>query len=244
MNAPGVDRVRECRSAPWRSTPLPIVRCPATPTCPASVTPSSIVVLPAMPTCAASSTFRPIVTPCAIWTRLSILVPAPIRVSPTAGRSIAVLRADLDVVFDDDAADLRNLVVGAVRPPREAEAVAADDRAVLDDDAIARCGRARGSTRARGGRSRRRPAASRPITTCGWTIVRAPIRAPSPTTANGPTDASVAELHAVADARPAGGRPAPAASVGEQLDRPRERQVRLRVAQHRARRRPRRPRRG
>ena len=43
------------------TTPLPIVRWPATPTCPASVTASSIVVLPAMPTCAASSTFRPIV---------------------------------------------------------------------------------------------------------------------------------------------------------------------------------------
>ena len=59
------------------------------------------------------------------------------RVSPTAGRSTAELRADLDVVFDHDAADLRNLLVGAVGPPREAEAVAADHGAVLDDDAIA-----------------------------------------------------------------------------------------------------------
>ena len=105
-----------CRSAPSRSTPLPIVRWPATPTWPASVTPSSIVVLPAMPTCAASSTLRPIVTPCAIWTRLSILrAGADPRLADRRPIDRRV-RADLDVVFDDDAADLRNLVVRAVGP--------------------------------------------------------------------------------------------------------------------------------
>ena len=63
-------------------------------------------------------------------------------------------------------------------------------------------------------------------------------RAPSPTTANGPTDASGAELHAVAehresDARLAAGRQ----RIREELDRLGEREIRLRVAQHRARRR-------
>ena len=42
-------------------------------------------VLPAMPTCAASNTCRPSTTPWPICTRLSILVPALMRVSPTAG---------------------------------------------------------------------------------------------------------------------------------------------------------------
>ena len=55
----------------------------------ASTTSASIVVLPAMPTCAASRTFRPSRTPCPTCTRLSIFVPAWIRVSPIAGRSIA-----------------------------------------------------------------------------------------------------------------------------------------------------------
>ena len=45
--------------------------------------------------------------------------------------------ADLDVVFDDDAADLRDLLVRAVGVAREAEAVAADHRAVLHDHAVA-----------------------------------------------------------------------------------------------------------
>ena len=60
------------------------------------------------------------------------------------------VRADLDVVFDDDAADLRNLQVRAVRPAREAEAVAADHGAVVHDDAVRRARRARESTRASG----------------------------------------------------------------------------------------------
>src|SRR5262249_26352082 len=54
------------------------------------------------------------------------------------GRSIdRRVGANLDVVFDDDAADLGNLLMGAIRPRGEAEAVAADDGAVLNDDAIA-----------------------------------------------------------------------------------------------------------
>ena len=47
------------------------------------------------------------------------------------------VRADLDVVFDDDDAGLRNLLVRAVGAPDEAVAVGADHRAVLDDHAVA-----------------------------------------------------------------------------------------------------------
>ncbi len=52
---------------------------------------SPMTVLPAMPTCDASSVLSPTVTPWAICTRLSILAPARMRVSPTAGRSMVVL---------------------------------------------------------------------------------------------------------------------------------------------------------
>ena len=76
---------------PVAFTPSPMVTWPPTPTWPPSITSSPIVVLPAMPTCAASSVFSPTLTPWAICTRLSILAPALIRVSPTAGRSMVVL---------------------------------------------------------------------------------------------------------------------------------------------------------
>ena len=64
-------------------------------------------------------------------------VPAPIRVSPTAGRSIVVFAPISTSSSIDHAADLRDLVVRAVGRPREPEPVAADDGAVLDDDAVA-----------------------------------------------------------------------------------------------------------
>ena len=47
------------------------------------------------------------------------------------------VRANLHVVLDDDAGMLRNLQVRAVLLPRETEAVAADDDAVVQRDAIA-----------------------------------------------------------------------------------------------------------
>jgi len=47
------------------------------------------------------------------------------------------VRADLHVVFDDDTALLRDLVMRAGGVGDEAEAIAADHRAVLDDDASA-----------------------------------------------------------------------------------------------------------
>ena len=76
---------------PVAFTPSPMVRWLPTPTWPARITSSPIVVLPAMPTCEASSVLSPMLTPWAICTRLSILAPARIRVSPTAGRSMVVL---------------------------------------------------------------------------------------------------------------------------------------------------------
>ena len=126
-------------TADFAPTIAPRPRCtwPVTPDCPAIITSSSSTVLPAMPTCAASSTLRPILTPCAIWTRLSIFVPgADARLADRRPIDRRV-RADLHVVFDHDAADLRNLLVRAVRPPGEAEAVAADHGAVLHDHAVA-----------------------------------------------------------------------------------------------------------
>ena len=72
------------------TTPAPIVRWPATPTWPASVTRSPSVVLPAMPTWPASTLSLPIATEWPICTRLSILLPRPMRVSCSAARSTAV----------------------------------------------------------------------------------------------------------------------------------------------------------
>ena len=77
------------------------------------------------------------VTPWAICTRLSIFVPAPMRVSPTAGRSIVEFAPISTSSSIDHAADLRDLLVGAVAALREPEAVAADHDAVLQDDAVA-----------------------------------------------------------------------------------------------------------
>ena len=67
--------------------------------------------------------------------------------------------------------------------------------------------------------------------------MRAPIRAPEPTLTNGPMDASAATRRRLGDARQqmdAGGRGRPRR---EQFHGARERQVRIRRAQHRARRR-------
>src|SRR5690349_19284218 len=55
---------------------------------------------------------------------------------PERGAVDGGVRADLDVVLEDDGADLRDLPV-AVREREIPEAVAADDRAGMDDDAVA-----------------------------------------------------------------------------------------------------------
>ncbi len=147
------------------------------------------------------------------------------------------LCADLDVVFDDDSADLRNLVVGAVGPLREAEPVAADDGAVLDDDAIADP----------------HPLANRDARVEDAVVanLRLPAdhdvriddgaRADSCAFADHRerTDGrTFAELHAFAEHRRVGCAPgAGRQRIREELDRFGEREIRLRVAQHRARRR-------
>ena len=89
-----------------------------------------------MPTWATITQWRPMTTLWAIWTRLSILVPSPITVSRLAPRSTVRVGADLHVVLDDDAADLRHLEV-ALRPHGEAEAVLADAHARMEDDPVA-----------------------------------------------------------------------------------------------------------
>ena len=132
----GLDGVGDAGLAD-RDDPLPIVRWPPTPTWPPNITSSPISVLPAMPTCAAISTLRPMMTPCATCTRLSIFVPALMRVSPTAGRSTVVFAPKLHVVFDHHRGHLRNLLVRAVTAADEPVAVAADHHAVLQHHAIA-----------------------------------------------------------------------------------------------------------
>ena len=89
-----------------------------------------------MPTWATITQWRPMTTLWAICTRLSILVPSPITVSRLAPRSIVRVGADLDVVLDDDAADLRHLEV-PLRPHGEAEAVLPDAHARMQDHAVA-----------------------------------------------------------------------------------------------------------
>ena len=113
-----------------------------------------------MPTCAASSTRRPTETPCAMCTRLSILVPARIRVSPIAGTIDRRVGANLHVVLDDDVGVLRDLQMRSVGLLDEAEAIAADHRAVLQ-------------------RSTRWPRTTRSrIDTCAWSTQSSPMRAP------------------------------------------------------------------
>ena len=72
----------------------------------------------------------------AIWTRLSILVPSPTTVSRTWPRSIVELAADLDIILNDDAANLRHLGVPA-RTRLEAEPVLTDPHARMDNRAVA-----------------------------------------------------------------------------------------------------------
>ena len=59
------------------------------------------------------------------------------RVSAIAARSIAVNRADLHSSSTTTIPTLRDLVIAPLLVLGEAEAVAADDRAVLDDHAVA-----------------------------------------------------------------------------------------------------------
>ena len=116
----------------------------------------------------------------AICTRLSIFVPAPMRVSPTAGRSIVVLAPISTSSSMTTLADLRDLVVRAVGSRAKPNPSLPMTAAVLQDHAVAELAPARESRRARGSRSRRRCARPARWSRAGATIVRAPMRAPSP----------------------------------------------------------------
>ena len=106
--------------------------CPATPACPASTTSFPSRVLPAMPAWPQRIQCRPTRTLCPTWTRLSILVPAPIRVSSRVARSMVVLAPISTSVLEHHPADLRHLVVGAA-VGGVAEAVGPQHHAGVDD---------------------------------------------------------------------------------------------------------------
>ena len=99
---------------------------------------------------------RPTVTPWPICTRLSIFVPALIRVSPTAGRSTVVFAPSSTSSSMTTVGDLRDLLVRAVAAADKAVAVATDDNAVLQDDAIAERDALADRRRSNESRSRRR----------------------------------------------------------------------------------------
>ena len=112
-----------------------------------------------MPTWATMTQWRPITT---LWRDLDQIIDLGALADHRVAAGAAVDRgvgADLDVVLDDDAADLRHLQV-PLRPHGEAEAVLPDAHAGMEDDAVA--------DEARGRRSRSAPIEqSRPIFTCG-----------------------------------------------------------------------------
>ena len=80
--------------------------------------------------------WRPMLTLCAIWTRLSILVPSPMTVSRVEPRSIVVLAPISTSSWMMTRRDLRDLLMPA-RRRQIAEAVLADARAGMDDHAVA-----------------------------------------------------------------------------------------------------------
>ena len=92
-----------------------------------------MTLLPAMPTWAASSALAPTVDAVRNLHEVVDLRPA---LDPGLANRRPIDRrvgANLDVVFDDHGGDLRDLLVRPVVAVRKAEAVAAHDRAVLDD---------------------------------------------------------------------------------------------------------------
>ncbi len=190
-----------------------------------------------MPTCAAISTLRP--DGDAVGDLHEVVdLGAGLDARLADRRTIdGRVRAELHIVFDDDGRDLRNLLVRAVAAADEAVAVAADDDAVLQDDAVADRARARGSPRSNGSTQSLPTRGAGPIVTFGKITVRSPMRAPSPMATNGADRHVGAEPCVRRDGRQRvdAGRRAPGG--GEQADGPRKRQIRIARAQHRARRR-------
>ena len=131
-------------------------------------------VLPATPVQPAIAVCSPMRTLWPIWIRLSSLTPAPMRVSSRRATVDAGVGADLDIVADDDAAELLDLLPAAL-VRREAEAVGAQHHAAVQQAARTDAG-------AGHQRDRRQPGAlAHPH--AGPTKPSGPITAPSPMTA-------------------------------------------------------------
>ena len=115
---------------------------------------------PAMPTQPAIAVCAPMTQLCPIWIWLSSLTSSSMTVSSMRAAVDRRVGADLDVVADDHAADLRDLAPASALV-RDAEAVGADDRAAVDeraraDDAVRVDGDARDRARRRRRSTRRR----------------------------------------------------------------------------------------
>ena len=105
---------------------------------------------------------RPMLTLWPTCTRLSILVPSPITVSRMRAAVDRGAGADLDVILNDHAADLRHLE-WPVPARHEAEAILPDaaagmhDHPVADQRVAGLCSRRRSRSRGRSARRRRSP---------------------------------------------------------------------------------------
>ena len=128
--------------SPWvplwavTTTPSPMLQCPATPTCPARMTFLPTTVEPARPTCAQSK--RMLADRGAVPHLHQVVdfdAAADARFA-NAGAVDAGVGLDFDVVLQHRRAGLRDLLP-AVSVAGEAKAVAADHRAVLQDDVVA-----------------------------------------------------------------------------------------------------------
>jgi hypothetical protein len=93
--------------------------------------------LPARPVCAQMILSSPTTQLCPICTRLSILAPRFTRVSPNGCAIHRSQALDFHIVFDHGHAGLHDLVMRSIGAFGEAESVAADHHAVLQDHAIA-----------------------------------------------------------------------------------------------------------
>ena len=101
---------------------------------------SSMTALPEMPVRAAMTQFSPIWTLWPTWTRLSILVPRPMRVAPRAPRSMVVLAPISTSSAISNAPDLGELMVAAgleriSKPVAAHHATAVQDHAGTDASA-------------------------------------------------------------------------------------------------------------
>ena len=190
-----LDRARDARLGGRRSTPSPIVEVAGD----ADLAGERDALADASccrrcPTWPASTLSSPIVTEWPICTRLSILVPRPIRVSCERRAVDRGERADLDVVLDHHDPDLRDLVVAA--RPRPSRSRSRRRRSPRRSGPPRGCpgGSARARARPSAARSPRRPRRRRRARRAGAARC-ARRRAP------GPDDAQRAHVHALAEHR-------------------------------------------